>query len=351
MLKVFVTGGAGFIGRNLIQQILAMGNDVLAYDSLLPQVHGFYSQKLNLGCPLIVGDIRNEDLLYQTISTFRPDITYHLAAETGTGQSADEYKRYLDVNITGTCNLISALSRASLDHHRFVLASSRAVYGEGAYVDNNGTVTTPVKRSIHSMANGDFCVYDESGNILKPIPTAESAPLLPDSIYASSKMMQELLLLQSRNKLDSRILRFQNVYGPGQSTSNPYTGVLSIFASQVMQCRPLDIFEDGLIVRDFIYVADVVNALILIGFADKPPRLVYNVGTGIPSLISDAARILISLLEAHGYSSKIVTSGRFRKGDIRYAVADVKRIQEDFGWTAYVDLNEGLKRLVGSLVS
>jgi dTDP-L-rhamnose 4-epimerase len=341
-VKAFITGGAGFIGSRLSASLTSKGFDVVGYDNFHIQVHG-ENPNINLSHNVVRGDVRDLDALSDAIGEFDPDIIFHLAAETGTGQSFDEPSRYVDVNVRGTTNLFEACRIAKVKPKRIILASSRAVYGEGLYINQSGEVVEAYSRSSALMTKGDFAVYGQLGDKLIPRPTPETLQPKPDSVYASSKLMQELLVKNLATNSDWSILRFQNVYGPGQSLTNPYTGVLSIFCSQIKSSKALEIYEDGEIYRDFVYVDDVVSSLV---YAIKaPPGHIFNIGSGSSVSILEVAKALLDIAKSVGYSSAYKVTGNFRDGDIRYAQADIDKAKLLLGWSPTTCLSEGLKRL------
>ncbi len=340
--RVFITGGAGFIGSRLASALMKEGAEVVAYDILHPQVHG-NNPSTDFPMTLIRGDVSDRELLSKSINDFLPTIVIHLAAETGTGQSADEPCRYTQVNIVGTANLIEVMRAASKPPKRVVLAATRAVYGEGAYEDANGQLVVPEPRTTEAMANGVFDVLDDDGNPLKLIATPENIKLVPGSVYGSTKLMQEYLLQQCPAPWDSVMLRLQNVYGPGQSLRNPYTGVLSIFCQQALRGETLNIFEDGVIYRDFVYIDDVVNAFVVACQVAEAGGQIINIGTGKFVSIQDTAEIILQNL---GFpKDKYNVTGDYRAGDIRHAIADISIATNLLGWSAQTTIEEGIKAL------
>lgn len=340
-LRIFVTGGAGFIGSRLCRRLQDAGAEVTAFDNLHPQVHG---AKPNLppDLNLIVGDVRDRSGLECALEKVRPNVVVHLAAETGTGQSADEPARYCDVNVMGTAHLVELLRALPEPPQRVVLAATRAAYGEGAYTDTTGRLIVPEPRDPAAMSRGQFDLFDDNGDRLTPIPTPESCPLRPGSVYGSTKLMQEYLLQQTPAPWTTVRLRLQNVYGPGQSLLNPYTGVLSIFCQQAMDGQTLRIFEDGEIYRDFVFVDDVVDALVISCTKAEAANRVFNIGSGERTSIRHAAeRILQSL----GRPVAIDITSEFRAGDIRHAIADITAAKTSLGWTPKVAFDEGARRL------
>lgn len=341
-LRVFVTGGAGFIGSRLVRRLASLGAEVFVYDSLLPQVHGNAPQ-IDLPTRLVRGDVRDRETFAAAVEKFAPNVVMHLAAETGTGQSADEPARYTAVNVVGTANLIEIVRTLPSPPERIVLAGTRAVYGEGAYRDAAGPLFVPQPRQTSDMAAGRFDLYSSAGAPLDPVPTPEDLCPAPASVYGSSKLMQEYLLQQCPLPCGVAILRLQNVYGPGQSLRNPYTGVLSIFCSQAIEGHRLNIYEDGEIIRDFVFVDDVVSAFAAACVQPSVLGRVVNIGSGKPVSMRHAAeRILANLgLPADRYD----ISGMFRPGDVRYAVADIALAGDVLGWRPAASFDEGIAAL------
>lgn len=349
--SILVTGGAGFIGSRLCAALAAEGARVTAFDNFHPQAHagnpGARERLDAAGATLVEGDVRDAAALRAALSDAAPDIVYHLAAETGTGQSFDLPVRYTDVNVMGTAHLVEAIRALPKAPARVILAGSRSVYGEGACVDDLGHPAAAVERADADMAAGDYAPKDAAGRPLTPVATrADTCPVAPASVYASTKLMQEYLLSQAFWGSDTQvgILRLQNVYGPGQSLNNPYTGVLSIFVRQIGEGKTLEIYEDGEIVRDFVLVDDVVEAFATMARAGDMPRRVIDVGAGEGAAIHDVARRLLRLMGADADRTRV--TGAFRPGDIRHAVADIGPARDLLGWQPRHDLDEGLSRLV-----
>ena len=244
----------------------------------------------------------------------------------------------------GTAHLIEAMRSAPRAPRKVVLAATRAVYGEGAYADASGRLQVPLPRQKADMAVGRFDLFDVQGKRLSPVPTPETVQLAPGSVYGSTKLMQEYLLLQSAADWQTVILRLQNVYGPGQSLRNPYTGVLSIFCQQAMAGKTLNIFEDGEIHRDFVYVDDVVRAFMVACTSDAASGRIVNIGTGERASILEVARLSLSRLGLSPDSCQV--NGNFRPGDIRHAVADITLARLVLGWTPNVSLPQGVAALV-----
>lgn len=346
--RVLITGGAGFIGSRLAVQ-LGRDHAVTVLDNFHPQAHdGNPANRARLteaGIPVIEADVRDHAALAEALGRVDPQIVYHLAAETGTGQSFDLPVRYTDVNVMGTANLIEAIRARGPNVRRVILAGSRSVYGEGACVDAGGRPAAAVERIAADMARGDFAPKDRAGRTLTPVATNADCVVAPASIYASTKLMQEYLLRQAfwGTEVAVGILRLQNVYGPGQSLNNPYTGVLSIFCRQIQEGRVLNIFEDGEITRDFVLVDDVVDAFALMGTVAAMPQDIIDIGSGEAATIVDVARTLLDLFGQP--QDKLTITGQFRPGDIRFALADIGRARAELGWAPRRSLTEGLRAL------
>lgn len=348
--SILITGGAGFIGTRLVQALLKAEpkRRIWILDNLHSQVHGPDAGPPMFpdGVEFVRGDVVDQKSLQDVVQRAKPEIIYHLAAETGTGQSSDEPTRYCNVNILGTTNLIESLRNIGTPR-RVILAASRAVYGEGAYRDALGVEYAGLPRRAEQMSIGDFSAPLPPGASLPSTATKSHAglPPAPASVYASTKLMQEYLLTQSGEvaNWDATILRFQNVYGPGQSLRNPYTGVLSIFARQLLAGNTLNIFEDGKIARDFVFVDDVVDALVLAGETSISHGTILDIGSGLAVPILDVARTLMRALGRQEDAFRI--SGEYRVGDIRHACADIESATKLLGWMPRIGIEEGLERL------
>lgn len=345
---VLLTGGAGFIGRNITDLLVSKGIPVRILDNLAPQIHGDLPSDISwLEHELIDfvhGSINNIDLLKYSLR----DITaiIHLAAETGTGQSMYEISKYNYTNSHGTAMLLDVL--ASTRTHKvskFILASSRSVYGEGAYVSPVSTERIyPHSRSQDQLAAHRWNPICESTlHELIPIPTLETDPIRPESVYAASKCSQEDLtrIVCKSNDIDYVIFRFQNVYGEGQSLKNPYTGILSIFSTRIRRGLSLPIFEDGLESRDFVHVEDVVNAIFVSLSANSSINQIINIGSGVGTSVLDVARELSIAL---GREVPLCITSEYRLGDIRHNVADITRYHHLVPGGPKVSLRDGLKR-------
>lgn len=349
-VRVLITGGAGFIGTRLAERFAQTGASVTVFDNFHPQVasiHRINRKRLaEVAVRVVEGDVRDRAALEATIKTANPDLVYHLAAETGTGQSYDLPARYSDVNVTGTASLVEALRAAKPGVRRVILAGSRAIYGEGACINAEGQPAIAVLRKSEDLAAGDFFPKDKDGNRLTPISTCSDWPANPASIYASTKLVQEYILDQGfwGSLTEVGILRLQNVYGPGQALDNPYTGVLSIFARQIAEGKALDIYEDGSIVRDFVFVDDAVSAFYRMGTIETMPKSIIDIGGGKGVTILEVARLMFRVMGADNERLKI--TGMFRPGDIRHAVADIYRARNELGWEPKHDLETGIKQMI-----
>lgn len=345
--RIFITGGAGFIGSRLAEA-LARTHPVTVFDNFHPQTHeGNEGNHERLGAVTVIrGDVRDADALAAAVKAANPDLIYHFAAETGTGQSFDMPARYVDVNVTGTAHLIEAARAHAPNLRRVMLAGSRAVYGEGACVDAADRLTPAVPRSAEDMAAGDFAPKSAGGARLTPVRTNAACVTAPASVYASTKLMQEYLLQQAfwGTDVEVGLLRLQNVYGPGQSLNNPYTGVISIFARQIAEGKTLNIYEDGAITRDFVLVDDVVDAFVRLGAVSGCPAGVIDIGFGEGVTIIAMARHLAALLGRDPDNMRV--TGDYRPGDIRHAVADIARAREALDWAPRYDIKTGLGRFV-----
>ncbi len=343
--RILVTGGAGFVGLGLVRA-LAGANEVVVLDNLHPQVHpdraAARARTEASGASLVEADIRDGAALSRLFGRFRPDIVFHLAAETGTGQSHAALGRHVDVNVVGTTRLIETIRRAEARPARIVLASSRAVYGQGAMVDRAGQPALALPRKRTMLEQGCFDIFGPDGQKLYARPTsARSCLPNPVSIYASTKLMQEHLVTQGLwgSGIETVILRLHNAYGPGQSLANPYTGVLAHFARLAIRGQPIEIYEDGRIVRDFVHLEDVVRALLRAASCRPPPPLPIDIGTGRPVTLAALVRLL---LRRSGNRAPCRVSGAFQPGDVRHAVADPANAARFLGWSPTVDLETGL---------
>lgn len=346
--RIVVSGGAGFIGSRLVRRLLEGGHDVAVLDALVPSVHGEGASPPDAirGARFVRGDVRDGDAWKDVLAG--ASRVYHLAAETGTGESMYRARHYVDVNVGGTallCDLL--LSGAAPGVSRVVLASSRAVYGEGPYRCSQHGVVIPAPRAPERLAAGLWePVCPRCGAEVRVGPASPSVPPSPTSTYGVTKRAQEdlLHLLLPARGIGVTSLRLQNVYGPGQSLRNPYTGILSIFSVRFLAGQGVRVFEDGRESRDFVYVDDVVDAFVRAGDMEPPAGgAVLDVGSGVATAILDAA---LALAERYGAPRGAVEiSGEYRVGDIRHAVADTGASRSLLGLGDPTPLARGLDAL------
>ncbi|GAB4464190.1 MAG: SDR family NAD(P)-dependent oxidoreductase [Armatimonadaceae bacterium] len=341
---ILITGGAGFIGSHLTDELLEKGYRVRILDNLDSQVHGAEQSRpayLSPEAELVVGDLRNPEVVRKALQ--RVDGVYHLAALVGVGQSMYQIGRYTEVNNCGTAVLLEALS----DHpvERIVVASSMSIYGEGLYQDENGDAVLAQDRSLCQLKNKEWEVRGPGGNPLTPVPTPEWKTPTLASVYALSKYDQERLCLITGRAygIPTVALRFFNVYGTRQALSNPYTGVLAIFASRLLnKKRPL-IFEDGCQQRDFVHVRDVARACRLALESVHAEGHAINIGGGRPYTILEIARRAAEALNCDSIEPEI--TGKYRVGDIRHCFADISLARCLLRYEPEVDLHEGMQEL------
>ena len=344
---VLITGGAGFIGSNLAEKLLEIGYKVNLIDNLSPQIHGengklppFLEGKVGF----IRGDIRNRDDVERSL--LGADAVIHLAAETGVGQSMYEISRYIDTNIGGSAVLLESIIQAEKKVKKIVLASSRAVYGEGKYLCDKCGITYPKSRNEDELQRKQWEMYCTTcGRKVEPTSTDEDALLRPTSIYAITKQAQEQMfsVVSRAHDIPTTILRYFNVYGQRQSLNNPYTGILSVFSSRILNGKPPLIYEDGAESRDFVHVADVVAAIILALNKKEANYEIFNVGSGRSTTILDIANILLGKLRS---PLKPVLVGKYRVGDIRHCYADLTRIRGKLAYEPSKSIEEGISEFV-----
>lgn len=348
--KILITGGAGFIGCHLTHALVSSGCSVRILDSLSPQIHGAIPSGLDWlhgnNIEFLRGTVTSESDLKAALKGV--SVVVHLAAETGTGQSMYEINRYNSVNVGGTALLLDILANDNARTvKRIVLASSRSIYGEGAYVCpacNDGVRHYPESRSASQLKLHHWDhACSSCGSKLDPVPTHETDPAKPASIYAATKYAQEDLVRIAGASLgiDYAILRLQNVYGEGQSLNNPYTGILSIFSTRVRRGQSLPIFEDGLETRDFVHVQDVAHAFRAAVLHPNGINQVINVGMGVKTSVLDIAG---HLSDAFSAPHRMVTTSEYRLGDIRHNFADNRRLCQVLGYIPAIDLSEGMRR-------
>ena len=346
-MRTLVTGGAGFIGSHLVERLLERGDDVVVLDSVEEQVHGVAAPSLPADVEMLVGNVGDTDLADKALS--RADRVVHLAAVVGVGQSMYEIDRYVRMNTMATATFLERVVPRRDALSRLVVASSMSIYGEGEYVcDEHGRVVVAPRPEEQLAARQWECRCPSCGRELQPIPTSEAKPLIPTSVYAVSKRDHEelCLVVGAAYGVSTVALRFFNVYGPGQSLSNPYTGVAAIFASRLLNGNAPVIFEDGRQSRDFIHVSDIVEGILLALEAPAADGARINLGTGRPSTVDDVSAAL-----ARGLAVEIEPTrpGQYRAGDIRHCVADTTLASELLGFEASVTLEDGMAALVAWL--
>jgi dTDP-L-rhamnose 4-epimerase len=349
MKNILITGGAGFIGSNLTQKLVEKGFKVTVLDNLSKQIHGMnqnstlYSSIKDIAT-FIKGDVCDKSDWQKALRN--QDAVIHLAAETGTGQSMYEISRYNEVNILGTTHLLDILANENHSVKKIIIASSRSIYGEGKYLCKNDGVVYPNQRQDIDLAKGEFnLICDKCSEPLQLLSTDENSNIHPSSIYGITKQQQEqmILLMGKTLNIPAVALRYQNVYGPGQSLSNPYTGILSIFSTRLLNGNDIDIYEDGQESRDFVFIDDVVNATILALEKKEANHQVFNVGSGVATSVSEVANLLKSL---YGSDVKISVSGKYRLGDIRHNYADLSKIRNTLGFSPKYDFQKGISEFV-----
>ena len=342
--KLLITGGAGFIGSHLADEMLALGHQVRTLDNLSPQVHGGGAQRpayLDPEVELLVGDVRDPAAVRHALEGV--DAVFHLAAVVGVGQSMYEIGRYTDVNNLGTAVLLEALLETPVE--RLVVASSMSIYGEGAYQDAGGRPAVAAERSLDRLKARDWEIRDVEGEVLTPVPTPETKTPSLASVYALSKFDQERLCLMIGRAYDipTVALRFFNVYGTRQALSNPYTGVLAIFASRLLNDRSPMVFEDGLQRRDFVSVIDVSRACRLALEVPEAAGKVFNIGTGASFTVKEIAAKLAELLGKPQLQPEV--TGKYRVGDVRHCFADISHARQVLGYEPRVAFDHGLLEL------
>lgn len=352
MKNVLITGGAGFIGSNIARKLLDQGYNVAVLDNLSPQIHGDNPEKTSpLYCSIkdkvrfIKGSVTSKADWIEALEGV--EAVVHLAAETGTGQSMYEIEKYIDVNIRGTAILLDLLTNSSHEVKRVVVAESRAIYGEGRYwSDEMHTYVYPVERPDETMRQGDFEVkYPGCSKPLKLVATTEDSVIHPNSVYGITKQVQGQLvhLVCKSIGIESVSFRYQNVYGPGQSLSNPYTGILSIFSTRIKNGNGINIFEDGCETRDFVYIDDVVDATISGLTTGGISGIAFNIGTGVAT---DVLTVANTLKKHYGIDVPVEISGNYRLGDIRHNYADISLARKLLGFIPRWSFDEGIAKFV-----
>ena len=346
--NILVTGGAGFIGSNLVLKLLDRGYYITVLDNLSPQIHGknpetesslFKSIKDKV--KFIKGSVTGRENWEKAVSN--QDAIIHLAAETGTGQSMYQVHKYVDVNINGTALMLDVLVNGDYKIKKVIIASSRAIYGEGKYRSKELGIVFPSHREEEDLNKGDFEVKYPNSSDLTLVATDEESKIHPSSVYGITKQNQEQMIMTVCPTLGIAAVafRYQNVYGPGQSLKNPYTGILSIFSTQIKNGNGINIFEDGKESRDFVYIDDVVDATILGLEKEEANNQIFNVGTGTPTDVYTVAK---QLIKNYRIEVPIIISGNYRLGDIRHNFADITKISSMLNFVPKISFNQGLEK-------
>ena len=348
-MNVLITGGAGFIGQHTAKKLIDLGHRVFVLDNLSEQIHGRDVELVReqIKGEFIFGDIRDRASLEEAFS-HDIEVIYHFAAETGTGQSMYEIAAYTDVNIQGTANLLSYIQEYNKSGtlKKIIVASSRAIYGEGAYSCSSHGELYPDMRNDTDILDGNFenkcpiCFGD-----LQLLHTNENAPFKPTSIYGLTKQVQEQMILMyaATSNIQAYSLRYQNVYGPGQSLLNPYTGILAVFSNLARNGSDINIFEDGLESRDFVYIDDVVHANILCLQDSSSFVGALNIGTGVSITVNEVAKLINQFFNNQ---SELQISGMYRVGDIRHNKADISKATKTINFTAKVSFSDGIQNFL-----
>lgn len=348
-MKILITGGAGFIGSNLALNLIDRGHQITVLDNLSKQIHGENPEETS---PLylsikdkvkfIKGTVTSREDLEEAVQD--QDVIVHYAAETGTGQSMYQIEHYTNTNIGGTALLLDILANNKHTVKKIVVASSRSIYGEGKYWSEELGVVYPGYRMDEDMQKGDFEVkYPGTSQPLKLMATDEETKIQPSSVYGITKYNQEQMIMTVCPTIGIApvAFRYQNVYGPGQSLSNPYTGILSIFSTLIKNNKKINIFEDGKESRDFVFIDDVVNATVLGIEKDAANGHVFNVGTGVAT---DVVTVVNELFKSYNTKIPVEISGNYRLGDIRHNYADLTKIQTLLGYTPSVTFADGIQK-------
>jgi dTDP-L-rhamnose 4-epimerase len=349
MKKILITGGAGFIGTNIARKLLTRETafKITILDNFNPQIHGTQQSlpaDLQDKVTLIYGDVTDKDAFYHALK--EQDYVIHLAAETGTGQSMYNISHYTQVNIQATAYLCDYIVNEPHQLKTVIVASSRSIYGEGKYHSAQYGTVYPVARTAESMKENFEVACPVSGAYnLELQATDEASKIHPSSYYGITKQVQEqMVILATRLKnINGFALRYQNVYGPGQSLKNPYTGILSIFSRLALQNEKINIFEDGLESRDFVYIDDIANATIKCLDPNLQGQHILNVGSGVAVSVMEVAKEIVSYLKSN---AEIYVSGAFREGDIRHNYADLALLKSTLGFEPQWSFKDGLHRFL-----
>lgn len=350
--NILITGGAGFIGTNIARRLINENWNVTILDNFLPQVHGDNNEiakDLDDKVKLIRGDVTDKDIFISTL--LGQNAVIHLAAETGTGQSMYNIEHYTSVNILGTSILCDYLINEPNDIETVIVASSRSIYGEGKYFSEKYGYVYPNSRTFFNIKNSfDVSCPITGEQNLELISTDESSKIHPSSFYGITKQVQEQMILMTTKlkNINGYALRYQNVFGPGQSLKNPYTGILSIFCRLALQNEEINVFEDGNESRDFVFIDDVVEATVSTLSFNNKTQNILNVGSGVATSVIDVAREIISYTNS---SSNIKISGTFREGDIRHNYADLSNVKKIIGFHPKWSFTSGLHKFIDWVIN
>jgi len=345
---VLVTGGAGFIGSFIVDELVTRGHAVRILDNLEPQVHGperIAPDYLNPDAEFINADVRDTDTVHRALEGV--EIVFHEAALVGVGQSMYQIRRYTDINATGAASVLDVIATGKNSVRKMLVASSMSIYGEGKYECGKCGVVYPRLRSVEQLQDGRWEMpCPRCNETAHPVPTDEDKPLFPTSIYAVNKRDHEEMFLAvgTAYKIPTVALRYFNVYGSRQALSNPYTGVCAIFSARLLNGKSPVIFEDGLQSRDFVHVRDIVQANMLAMEKEEADYQVFNVGSGRALTILDIARILTSKIAPDSELEPQIAN-KFREGDIRHCYADISRIRSSLGYEPSVPFEDGIDEL------
>lgn len=351
MDSVLITGGAGFIGSHVALKLIEKNFKVTILDNLSHQIHGanpdetsFLYRSIKNKVKFINGSVLSRETWLKAIENI--DAIIHLAAETGTGQSMYNIENYVNTNVGGTAILLDILANNTQNVKKIILADSRAIYGEGKYICEDCGVVYPSVRLDKYLAIGDFeCKCPKCFKKVQLTATSEDSIANPSSVYGITKQIQSQLvhLICKKIGIESISLRYQNVYGPGQSLNNPYTGIISIFSNRIKNNKGIIIFEDGKEIRDFVYIDDVVNATVLSLVTPRISGMAINIGSGKKTNVLTVAKTLIKYFKV---TVPITISGNYRSGDIRHNYADISLAHEILGYSPKWTIDRGIKKFV-----
>lgn len=341
MKTCLITGGAGFIGCEVSTLIEDAFDNIIVIDNLHPQIHKLRERPAHLSqkVDLYVADIMDPITWDEVLSKWKPDLILHLAAETGTGQSLTESSRHANVNVVGTTQMLDGLIRNNAKPSKIVLCSSRAVYGEGKWINEEEGSFYPGQRSNEQLANGE---WDFKNSTFLPMNSSYTTPQ-PTSIYGATKLAQEHLITCwcKSYGINYTVLRLQNVYGPGQSLINSYTGIVSLFVRLAKQKNSIPLYEDGMMLRDFVFITDVAQAIYEVMINENANGKVFDIGSGYGATIKEVAELVAKRYNAPSPE----VCGKYRNGDVRHAQADISDTLESLNWSPNVSLDEGMNML------